>query len=375
MREDIVESVRLLFQQGGSDKEYRTQLVNVGEGFKVNFQYGRRDGALKAGTKTAEALDHTAAKKIYDKLVASKTAEGYTTAEGGVAFQGGSNEKRVSGLLPQLLNPVAFEDLEPLLVSKTVVAQQKHDGERRLVKSIAGVSVQGINRKGLNVPLPISIVESLVNLSCVLDGELVGDVLYVFDVLEYDGQDLRRDGYLTRIQLLEQVEKIFGDGVKVVYTAYGELAKRSLLDRVRELGQEGVAFKDIAAPYEPGRPNSGGPQLKFKLVESATVRVRSVSGDKRSVGLEVSVPRVVDGEQEWENALVVPVGFVTIPANHPVPAVGQLCEVQYLYAFEAGSLFQPVYKGVRDDLDAGDLSVVAISQLKFKRKHEEAMAA
>jgi hypothetical protein len=34
-------------------------------------------------------------------------------------------------------------------------------------------------------------------------------------------------------------------------------------------GAEGVVFKDINAPYSPGGPNSGGPQLKFKQEAAA----------------------------------------------------------------------------------------------------------
>lgn len=373
MNEKILESVRLTFCQGQSDKEYRVQLVQVPDGHVVNFQYGRRDGTLKAGTKTAAALDFPGAKKVFDKLVGSKMAEGYTTDEDGAAFQGSSNEERVSGILPQLLNPIEESELELFLSDDTVVAQQKLDGERRLVRSVADQLVHGINRKGLIVPLPLPVVESVARLSCTLDGELVGGVLWVFDILEYDGQDLTREDCVYRLQVLDRVGKAFGPDIKVVATAYGNQAKRALLAQVRELGQEGVVFKAMRAPYTPGRPNSGGPQRKFKLIESATVRVRSINGSKRSVEVEVSLARK-SGEQTVYDSFYG-VGSVTIPANHPVPKVGQLVELTYLYCFEAGSLFQPVYKGARTDLDESDLSVIAIEQLKFKRKHEEAMAA
>jgi hypothetical protein len=47
------------------------------------------------------------------------------------------------------------------------------------------------------------------------------------------------------------------------------------------------------------------------------------------------------------------VGSVTIPPSHTVPAAGSIVEVRYLYAYEGGSLYQPVYLGIRDDIDAG----------------------
>jgi hypothetical protein len=59
----------------------------------------------------------------------------------------------------------------------------------------------------------------------------------------------------------------------------------------------------------------------------------------------------------------VPVGNVTIPANQPVPKVGQVLEVRYLYAYKGGSLFQPTSLGVRDDVDPPEC---VIGQLKYK---------
>ena len=54
---------------------------------------------------------------------------------------------------------------------------------------------------------------------------------------------------------------------------------------------------------------------------------------------------------------------MAIPANRPIPAVGALCETHYLYAYRGGSLYQPVYKGERDDVSDADCG---IGQLKFK---------
>lgn len=59
------------------------------------------------------------------------------------------------------------------------------------------------------------------------------------------------------------------------------------------------------------------------------------------------------------------VGNVTVPANKDFPEVGQLVEIRYLYAFPNGSLYQPFFKGVRDDKTAPD----AYSTLKFKGEY------
>lgn len=91
----------------------------------------------------------------------------------------------------------------------------------------------------------------------------------------------------------------------------------------------------------------------MKFIESATCRVAGGNGTKRSVALELK------GEDDaW-----VPVGNVTIPANAEIPAAGDLVEVEYLYAYEGGSLFQPVFRGKRHDLDE---DACRVAQLKFK---------
>jgi bifunctional non-homologous end joining protein LigD len=59
------------------------------------------------------------------------------------------------------------------------------------------------------------------------------------------------------------------------------------------------------------------------------------------------------------------VGNVTIPPNKDVPAVGSVIEVRYLYAYEGGSLYQPTYKGVRDDVDTEECRM---NQLIYKKE-------
>ena len=58
----LIEQVTLYFKQGNSDKVYEVDLCEVSAGaFVVNFRFGRRDGALKDGSKTVVPLDETKA--------------------------------------------------------------------------------------------------------------------------------------------------------------------------------------------------------------------------------------------------------------------------------------------------------------------------
>jgi len=128
--------------------------------------------------------------------------------------------------------------------------------------------------------------------------------------------------------------------------------KLAMFQTFSQTGSEGVVFKNIKAPFTAGRPASGGSQLKFKFVESASFIVTARNA-KRSVSLGL-----FDG-----NGLVS-AGNVTIPPNHEVPEKGEVVEVRYLYAFrESGSIYQPAYQGKRWDIAA--LECVT-DQLKYK---------
>ena len=117
---------------------------------------------------------------------------------------------------------------------------------------------------------------------------------------------------------------------------------------------EGVVFKDAESASNPGRPASGGPQLKFKFVATASFIVASIN-KCRSVALAL-----FDGSDR------VPAGNVTIPPDHCIPVPGDIVEVRYLYAFrQSGCIYQPVYLGKRDDLDAVGRHT---SQLKYKEE-------
>jgi bifunctional non-homologous end joining protein LigD len=62
----------------------------------------------------------------------------------------------------------------------------------------------------------------------------------------------------------------------------------------------------------------------------------------------------------------MPVGNVTIPANHAVPNPGDLVEVRYMHMFDGGSLYQPVYKGVRTDIEVSAATISQVRRIKNK---------
>lgn len=352
-------SVSLYYRDGGSDKVYHAQIEAKDDGYVVNFQFGRRGSTLQSGTKTVSPVSLDKATKIFDKLVQEKTAKGYSPGEDGTPFAGTDKAGEVSGLVPQLLNSIDEDRVKDLISDDSWFMQEKMDGFHQMVH-ITDDEVTVSNRKGLVVPGASTIVAALANprilgKPLVLDGETIGDVFHPFDIIECEGNSLRNQGALDRYFVLGGLLQIMTSPfIKGVRTAFTTAEKKLLYMDIQAERGEGVVFKKNDALYVPGRPASGGNMVKFKFKASATCQVLAKNGDKRSVRL---------GACFTGNALHKEIGNVTIPVNYEIPEPGTRVEVEYLYAFPEGSLFQPIYKGPRPDKDKADL----YNTLKFKQ--------
>jgi bifunctional non-homologous end joining protein LigD len=349
--------VTLYYRAGTSDKVYQAAIEPAGGQFAVNFAYGRRGATLSTGTKTSSPVDYDTARKIHAKLVGEKKAKGYTEGADGTPYE--HTDRQVSGILPQLLNPIEEAEVEALLRDDSYCAQEKFDGRHLLIRK-EDERTEGINKKGLIVGLPQTVANDLrcISGSFIPDGESVGDDYHAFDLLECEGKNLRSLPYSVRLACL--VDLLLSNSrhphIRLVETAFTSQQKTRLWERLREEQREGIVFKRLDAPYTPGKPNSGGSQLKFKFVATVSAVVARVNA-RRSV--EVSL---------FQGRSLVSCGNVTIPANHQIPPVGAVVEVRYLYAYrDSLSLYQPVYLGPRDDVDPGECLV---SQLKYKAEEE-----
>ncbi|MHB1665879.1 WGR domain-containing protein [Thiomonas sp.] len=366
-----IEQVSLLFQEGGSDKEYHVQLVETPEGFEVPFQYGRRGSALTSGTKTPQPVAEPVARKTYEKLVGEKVRKGYQPMAGTEAGGGYSAVPTVAevipGRIPQLLNEVPEAVLMALLRDPDWLVQEKYDGRRLMIGNESG-TVVATNRKGRAVSVPEQIVRAFQSFGeqpLLLDGELLADRFVAFDLLR--GFGIRLDGpngiLSSRLTAVYrhlssrpgiEIAPTPGFGIPRASPEYAQ-SKLDFFKALRDSGKEGVVLKHVSSRYTPGRPNYEGSVRKFKFYATLTARVLSRHVSKRSVALELFDPQ----RDQW-----IPVGNVTIPANHAIPAIGEQAEIRYLYAYpDGGSLYQPVYLGVRDDLDP---SSAQYGQLKFK---------
>jgi bifunctional non-homologous end joining protein LigD len=329
--------IELRYQNGTSDKVYKVSLVQEAEQWSVRYAYGRRGATLTAGYKVRHVPADKAA-TVYEKLVREKTLKGYQV------FQGGEGPIGVprpttgkAAWTVQLLESVETREVERYLTDDAWWAQPKLDG-RRVTMRVNGSTQAAFNRRGL----PIEFNDpTLPLMTAVVDGEAVGERLFVFDLLECNGVSTTTWPYARRLSTLADL------GFDLP-TARTTTEKRAMLAQLQADSAEGIVFKRHDAPHRDGRHQDW---KKYKFYKTVTACVAKLN-DRRSVGLFVCD----------ENGTEVSIGNVSIPVNYEVPPLGSCVEVRYLYAFRnSNHLFQPTYLGERDDADDATLD-----QLEYK---------
>lgn len=353
--QEKAEYLRLLKTEGSTNKEYRCYLEPKDGGWIVYGRNGRRGSTLTLQLKTKEPVSYAQAKKDYDALVKEKKVKkGYTEDETGTPFQGVEMQERFSGILPQLLNEIDDSQVRERLNDDDWVLQHKHNGHRRMIARKAGEEILGIKRNGKVVALPLSVVDGVKKLPAgtLVDGEMMGELFVAFDLVEFDGKDLRSTPFIERHRLLT---KVLAQTANVIVTPIfvGTAAKLAEFNRINDAKLEGVVLRHKDALYESGRPSSGGVALKYVFFATSTFIVMGISKAKRSV--EVGVLNV-DG-------VLVSHGKVTVPSNHEVPGKEDLVDVAYMHAFMGGGLHISKYQGKRDDISRSECTM---ERIKYK---------
>jgi bifunctional non-homologous end joining protein LigD len=150
----------------------------------------------------------------------------------------------------------------------------KHDGFRIMARR-DGVGVRQFTRNGRDFtarfPLAAAAVAALPGRSFLIDGEAIvtdddglavfelirrarrgaAAVLYAFDLIELEGQDLRRKPIEHRKQKLSQLVRTPRPGIVVNehYDGHGEI----VFEHACKLGCEGIVSKRLGSPYRSGR--------------------------------------------------------------------------------------------------------------------------
>lgn len=286
-------------------------------------------------------------------------AKDTTVASAGeVAPRSPAMKKFLAGLIPQLLTVVTWVEVQDFIDNRLYCIQEKFDGERVLARIAAGIVAAG-NKKGFERGLPLNVSDALATLlAAEVDGELVADVYYVFDLLSVGGVDLRSTPYSVCYAKLEALLQtcILGKhsaAVKIVKMVTGAAAKAAFVAALEHDGAEGFVMKEMTAPYEAGESHKR--QWKYQFRCTAPAIAGKPNGSIRSV--EFFVHRA-SGELRS-------LGFVPIPANQPIPREGEIAEIQCLWLHPGpdGCFCQGAFKGVRTDSDESECL-----EIKFRVK-------
>jgi len=260
--------------------------------------------------------------------------------------------KQPTTIMPQLLKEIYESEVEKYLTDPRYCAQEKHNGRRRLIR-FKDSSAVNINKLGMIVDEHSmfenacrDVAEISGKFEFILDGEEVGDIYHVFDILVLGKEDLRSKTYEQRWRN-NFLNSIKMKSIQPVYTAYTEQEKRDLFNKLKSNNREGIVFKLLSGLHKVGYSDD---QLKFKFYTTASVIVIR-HNVKNSVGIAVQ-----------RSGQLVPIGNVTM-IGHDRPPIGTIVEVKYLYIVRGGSLYQPSFVEVRDDVRAEDCTM---EKLKFK---------
>lgn len=352
----VINQANLEFRQGGSDKVYNVYLEDNNSTYSVNFEYGRRGSSLTRGCKIVSSNLGTAT-LVYHKLINEKVGKGYI--ETGKTSTSGSivtAVKKASGFLPQLLNEIDREEVDYYLTDDSWCMQEKFDGERRTLIFEDSV-ITAANKKGQEIGLSGEIGKAFLELTAkatqtmILDGEDLGNRIVLFDMIS-------NKPYTERYAKLVKTVGDKNPILNVCYTAFTTEEKMKFYQELQNRNAEGVVFRRKDSLYSPGRPASYGPCIKFKFKDTCSCVVLAQNVGKSSIKLGC-----LDNHKS-----MVSVGNTTVYANQTMPQVGDIVEVEYLYYYSGGSLFQPVLKGIRNDVDKEEC---LISKLKLKPETDE----
>lgn len=338
--------------------EYQTIGYSGGIGSALKQQPKYKGASLRAAEADRDKLEKEKRKKGYvDHIVAAGVAvRGMPSSApiyGGASVASATSAPSptaVVGKVPMLATPIKTEaELEGHMVDSDSIMQRKYDGERAVI-SIRRGAISATNRDGIVRAISSEVEGELKKLwaltdfnddrETVFDGELLRTGEFViYDVITLRDNDVTQLSYFERYSAVE--EMLINHQGFLAETAWNEADKRALLAKAIADGWEGLIVRLGSATYVHGRTKV---LLKWKLWATATARVLTANGTKRSV----SISMLNDVNDE------VPVGNVTIPVNHDIPECDTLVEVRYLYITKGNILYQPTYLGARDDVHECD---------------------
>lgn len=246
-------------------------------------------------------------------------------------------------MYPQLAQTAEVTLLESFLTNQSWWGQQKLDGNRFLMGSTDRAYPPSFTTRS-GSPYTKKIPKALTDYrfpdgEWILDGELVGDTYWVFDLPKSPITGIHLP-MVERHAALSAFIGLAGGPIRLVPTAKTRLDKIRLAEKALAQNYEGLIFKRSDSHYTPGGRNTDWLKLKFtKTVDCFVVPKKKEDGHD-SVALGVYD---ADGnEVEIGRTSAIGKGDIT---------VGDVIEVRYLYVGAQGRLYQPTIMRKRWDKD------------------------
>lgn len=265
-------------------------------------------------------------------------------------------------ILPQLAQATDTTSLTDFIHDDSWVMEQKLDGHRLLLMS-PGVDMPptALTRNGTiyTRKLPRAIQDfRFPEGELILDGELVGDTYWVFDLPRFavpQGEVGIERPLWTRRAQLEGLLAMIQHPFKIVPQAQNADQKIRLSEAALRGNFEGLVLKKVDAPYRSGGRTPEW--LKVKFVATADCVVLDVRDD----GKESARLGLVDG------VTLVDVGRASLIGKEKNGTIrpGDVVEVRYLYCGAGNRLYQPTILRLRDDKMPPECT---IDQLKMVNK-------
>jgi predicted DNA-binding WGR domain protein len=338
-----VKAVTLTFDHDPTDLELDTAF---------NRATHKPDSVLGDATQTRTA-SATVAAAVAD-LAATPTDPAVLPRVRNILADYGPVTVTIDHVRPMLATGISRDNVSAYLHGPDWVAQHKLDGDRFVIDVNNG-DVTVYNRQGQPKTSNIAAAaldpfRNLTDGHWMFDGEIVGRKLWLFDIIAADTHMAADAPYHIRHDILTRIIGALApnpDDVEIVATISGADNKNTLLATIVAENREGIIFRNIHSPYQPGRRSTD--LIKYKLIREADCVVTAVgTGAKQNATLAVT---------DHDGTLRT-VGSVSTIGKGTI-AVGDIVEVQYLYVVDGNNprMFQPRILRRRHDKTANDCHI------------------
>ncbi len=346
-----VRSGALTFDHDPTDNELDTAANVMPRGEStVAMPAQRAPSAVVTATNSAPADEAHAA--TFARVLAALDASNAATL---------SVDANPPASIPMLARVATPTEVDRLMEDGMWVVQPKLDGERVLIEVTDG-AVSVLNRAGQPKAKNVSEAmlapfRALTEGRWVFDGEIIGRTVHLFDLAAAGRYVTERSGFTTRhanlVTIVDALVDPSDPAVRVLTYSDDSDAKRNLLAHAEIDGKEGVIFRHITSPYEPGNRSEG--LLKWKFLKEVDAEVVQVGkGGKANAVLAVY-------DHDGKQVVIGRVSTLGKSATNGEPiVVGAVVEVAFLYVTNAAHpvLFQPRIVRVRtDEKSAAECSI------------------